>query len=101
MQAMTEAATFGEWLRKRRKALDLTQEELAERVGCSVWLVQKIEAGSRRASRQTAEILVECLKVDQDQHSAFVQWARTGQTAYPGDPNIDEHVSPQPSSTAS
>lgn len=91
---MTEAATFGEWLRKRRKALDLTQEELAERAGCSVWLVQKIEAGSRRASRQTAEILVDCLKVDQDLRSAFVQWARTGQSVSAVDADAYGHISP-------
>jgi predicted transcriptional regulator len=28
--------SFGEWLRQRRRALDLTRAELAERVGCSV-----------------------------------------------------------------
>jgi transcriptional regulator with XRE-family HTH domain len=28
--------SFGEWLRQRRRAFDLTQAELAERVGCSV-----------------------------------------------------------------
>ena len=27
--------TFGGWLRRQRRALDLTQEELARQVGCS------------------------------------------------------------------
>src|SRR5436190_13570749 len=27
--------SFGQWLRQRRKALDLTQEDLAQLVGCS------------------------------------------------------------------
>ncbi len=30
------AASFGEWLRRRRKALDLTQEALAQRAGYSL-----------------------------------------------------------------
>jgi len=29
------AASFGKWLRARRKALDLTQFDLADQVGCS------------------------------------------------------------------
>src|SRR5512138_366802 len=87
MYVMTEEATFGEWLRKRRRELDLTQEDLAERVGCSVWLVQKLESGSRRASRQTAEILVECLDVAPDERSALVRWARTGRVECPARAN--------------
>ena len=33
--------SFGEWLKQRRKALDLTQNELAERVGCSLATIRK------------------------------------------------------------
>jgi hypothetical protein len=33
---MHEETTFGAWLRPQRKALDLTQDALAERGGCSV-----------------------------------------------------------------
>src|SRR5690349_11284260 len=36
--------SFGYWLQRRRHALDLTQAELARRVGCSVELIRKIEA---------------------------------------------------------
>ncbi len=32
---MDETTSFGAWLRRRRKLLDLTQDELARRVGCT------------------------------------------------------------------
>jgi transcriptional regulator with XRE-family HTH domain len=33
---MEDQASFGYWIRRRRKALDLTQSDLAARVGCAV-----------------------------------------------------------------
>jgi predicted ATPase/DNA-binding XRE family transcriptional regulator len=68
--------TFGEWVKKRRKGLDITQEELARRVGCSVSAVFKIEAGQRRPSLQIAELLAEHLEIPQDQRAAFLKIAR-------------------------
>lgn len=41
---------FGDWLKRRRQGLDLTQAELAERAGCSVFALRKIETGERRPS---------------------------------------------------
>jgi non-specific serine/threonine protein kinase len=70
--------TFGQWLKERRKALDLTQEELAERVGCSIWMVQKIETGGRRPSRQVVSLLAEALRVPTDKRQAFMSLAREG-----------------------
>ena len=51
---MDGAPTFGRWLRHRRKNLDLTQEQLAERTGCAVDTIRKFEAGTRRPSREIA-----------------------------------------------
>jgi len=48
---------FGIWLRQRRKALDLTQEQLAAAIDVSLPTIVKIEAGQRRPSRQVAELL--------------------------------------------
>jgi transcriptional regulator with XRE-family HTH domain len=42
---MTERMPFGRWLKQRRKMLDLTQEALAERVGCAVPTIRKFERG--------------------------------------------------------
>ncbi|HSL45477.1 MAG TPA: hypothetical protein VK897_18730 [Anaerolineales bacterium] len=48
---------FGNWGRRRPKSLDLTQQELAQRVGCSVSLIFKIKANGHCPSRQIAELL--------------------------------------------
>ena len=47
-------ASFGHWLRLRRKALRLSVVELARRVGCATVTLHKIEADERRPSEQIA-----------------------------------------------
>jgi len=70
--------SFGQWLKKRRKALDLTQQELAQRVGCAAITIQKIEAGERRPSKQMAGLLAEHVGIAADERPAFVRFARMG-----------------------
>jgi len=48
---METTVSFGYWIRRQRKALDLTQQVLAERVGCSVAAIKKIEGDERWPSR--------------------------------------------------
>jgi predicted ATPase/DNA-binding XRE family transcriptional regulator len=67
---------FGEWLKFRRKALDLTQVELAERAGCSVPALRKIEAGERRASKQLAGLLARSLEIPPEDQTTFIKVAR-------------------------
>ncbi len=55
--------SFGYWLRRRRKALDLTQDALARRVCCSGFTIRKIEADERRPSRRLAERLAASLAI--------------------------------------
>jgi transcriptional regulator with XRE-family HTH domain len=57
--------SFGEWLKSRRKAFDLTQEELAQRSGCSVFALRKIESGERRPSKQLAGLLAAALEISE------------------------------------
>ena len=40
---MERTSSFGYWLRRRRRALDLTQDELALRVGCALGTIKKLE----------------------------------------------------------
>lgn len=68
--------TFGEWLKRRRLELDLTQAELAERAGCSVAGLRKIETGERRPSKQLAALLAEALEIAPDEQNTFVRVAR-------------------------
>jgi predicted ATPase/transcriptional regulator with XRE-family HTH domain len=73
---MAPAASFGHWIRQRRRGLDLTQEELAVRAGCSVSAIRKIEADERRPSRQVAELLAEVLQIPNTDRPAFLKIAR-------------------------
>jgi tetratricopeptide (TPR) repeat protein/transcriptional regulator with XRE-family HTH domain len=69
--------SFGYWLRRRRKALDLTQEELAQTVSCSRFAIRKIEADERRPSRRLAERLAEKLSIPPQEREAFLDAARS------------------------
>ncbi|MGE5224582.1 MAG: tetratricopeptide repeat protein [Omnitrophica WOR_2 bacterium] len=68
--------SFGEWLQKRRKALDLTREELSRCSGCSVSALRKIEADERRPSKQLSGLLADCLKIPLDERTSFLKIAR-------------------------
>jgi predicted ATPase/DNA-binding XRE family transcriptional regulator len=72
----SQEISFGLWMRKRRKALDITQHELAQKVGCSDSLIFKIESDERRPSRQVAELLAEHLEIPIEQHDLFLRVAR-------------------------
>lgn len=76
MRAEDAPLFFGEWLKRRRQSLDLTQAELAERAGCSVFALRKIETGERRPSKQLAGLLADALQVPPEQTAAFVAAAR-------------------------
>jgi tetratricopeptide (TPR) repeat protein/transcriptional regulator with XRE-family HTH domain len=72
----THTHSFGYWLRRRRRALDLTQEALAQRVSCSHFSIRKIEADERRPSRGLAERLAKSLAIPEDERSDFLDAAR-------------------------
>lgn len=69
---MDTIESLGYWVRRRRKALDLTQDDLAHRVGCAVITLRKIEADERRPSRLMAERLAQCLLLSPGEASEFV-----------------------------
>ena len=61
-----EQLLFGERLRKRRKALKLTQEHVAERAGISLRFYQMIERGEKSVSLDTLVALRNALSVSVD-----------------------------------
>jgi tetratricopeptide (TPR) repeat protein/transcriptional regulator with XRE-family HTH domain len=75
------AHSFGYWLRRRRKALDLTQEALARRVSCSDFTIRKIEADERRPSRHLADRLAAALAIPEEERRAFLDAARAVRAA--------------------
>ena len=73
---MNSPIMFGEWLRQRRDELGHTRKEFAQRVGCSVSTLRKIEDSERRPSVQIAELMANCLDISPAEHSTFVKVAR-------------------------
>src|SRR5512147_2491669 len=78
---MTASQSFGEWLRHRRREVDLTQDALARQVGCARITIRKLEADEIRPSRQLAELLVEKLGVPPEDRPKFVRFGRSGSPA--------------------
>ncbi|MCP4210003.1 MAG: AAA family ATPase [Halieaceae bacterium] len=68
--------SFGYWVQQRRKALDLTRPELAQRVGCSPVTIKKIERDERRPSRQIANLLADHLIIPDPDRDKFIRIAR-------------------------
>ena len=73
---MDDDGSFGQWLRRRRRARDLTQAALAREVPCAVQTVRALEAGAWRPSRQLAARLAQVLGLAERDHAAFVAFAR-------------------------
>src|SRR5687768_13744862 len=72
----SEDISFGEWLRQRRHILDLTQQELADQVGCARITLRRIEAGALKPSKELASILLEILGAPKAEREAWLQFAR-------------------------
>jgi predicted ATPase/transcriptional regulator with XRE-family HTH domain len=85
---------FGQWLKQRRKALDLTQRDLAQRIGCALVTIQKIEEGERRPSKQIAALLADQLQIPPADRAEFLQMAR--QFAMPQVPQAELAPLPPP-----
>jgi predicted ATPase/DNA-binding CsgD family transcriptional regulator/transcriptional regulator with XRE-family HTH domain len=90
MSQLDAPLEFDRWLKRLRAAMDVTQEALAEQVGCSTETIRAFEAGRRRPSRAMAERLADVLQLAPEQRPHFLRSAR----------GLQERP-PQQSSTAS
>jgi predicted ATPase/DNA-binding XRE family transcriptional regulator len=75
-EKLTEDPSFGEWLRQRRRLLDLTQQELADQVGCARITLRRIESGTLKPSKELAQILLEKLDTPPIEREALLRFAR-------------------------
>ncbi len=73
---MHETTTFGQWVKQRRKALNITQAELGRLVACSKVMIVKIEADQRLPSIQIARLLARYLKISPQDRLTFIRLAR-------------------------
>jgi len=65
-------ASFGDLLRRYRRAAELTQEELAEHAGVSVRSMSDLERGGAQLPRRdTVEMIVRALHLEGDERSTF------------------------------
>ncbi len=74
---------FGQWLKRRRRILDLTQDDLARRATCSVNTIRKIESGDLIPSQDLAREIARALALAPEFHDEFVRFARTARTTHP------------------
>ncbi len=84
---MSTPNTFPTWLKRRRKALDLTREALARQAHCSVSTIRRLEAGDLRPSTQLVGLLATALHLPPDAIESFALFAR-GFSQSPPTPDI-------------
>ena len=75
--------SFGEWLKSRRKAAGLTQEQLAQQISCSTSALRKLEAEERRPSGQVVQQLARIFNIPSDEQATFLKFARGDWEAAP------------------
>ncbi|HEU0291921.1 MAG TPA: AAA family ATPase [Anaerolineales bacterium] len=73
---MQEEISFGVWLRKQRRALDLSQQAFADQVGCAEVTLRRIEAGTLKPSKELASILLEKLGIPKAEWPQWIAFAR-------------------------
>ena len=73
---MNKNETFGPWLKRRRKSLDLTQIKFAHLVGCSAAAIRKFESEERKPSIQICEKLAEIFEIPQNEFKDFCSFSR-------------------------
>ncbi len=77
--------TFGQWVKHQRKALGLTQDNLAQRVACSKSMINKIEGDLRSPAKPMIELLALHLKISPTDYARFVHLAQPNLLVEPGD----------------
>lgn len=86
---MNQQITFAEWLKGRRRQLDLTQQALADRINCSIETIYKIEAGRRRPSTQIARLMGRELNIPSNELDAFIKFARSSEAIRIDSPHVE------------
>jgi len=73
---MQEELSFGVWLRKQRRALDLTRQAFADQVGYAEVILRRIEAGTLKPSKELTGIIQEKLGIPETELPQWISFAR-------------------------
>jgi predicted ATPase/transcriptional regulator with XRE-family HTH domain len=87
-------APFGQWLKQQRARLDLTQGDLARRVGYSPETIRKVEAGVFKPSKQMLDLIADHIGVPAAQRDAFIAFALDKHDASNKEEKFDNLPSP-------
>lgn len=79
---MQAEISFGVWLRKQRRALDLSRQAFADQVGCAEVTLRRIEAGTLKPSRELAGLILEKLGIPPSEQPYWISFAR-GVSGFP------------------
>src|SRR5919106_4083265 len=97
---MQEEISFGIWLRKQRRALDLTRQAFANHVGCAEVTLRRIEAGTLKPSKELTSIILEKLNIPEAERPQWISFAR-GLSGFPSQssPSSNKSNLPAPLTT--
>src|SRR3712207_5001880 len=87
---MNDTLSFGPWLQRRRQALHLTRDQLAQLARCSGDMIKKIETDLRRPSADVARLLASAVQLPPAEHAAFVLFARGERADAPLLPTLEQ-----------
>jgi len=73
---INENFSFGYWLKRQRKARDMTQVQLAQLAGVATVTLRKIEADARRPSLQLAQRLAAIFALAEEERTAVLRVVR-------------------------
>jgi predicted ATPase/DNA-binding XRE family transcriptional regulator len=83
--------SFGEWLKRRRRAEGWTQKQLAQEIHCSTITIRKMESEERRPSLQNVERLVEVFNISPEKQKEFLRFSRGNAHAFSDEEAANEH----------
>ena len=76
--------SFGDWLKRRRVGLGLTQDQLALQINCSTSALRKFESEERRPTAETIEQLADIFNIPPEERKSFLRFARGDWQAFEG-----------------
>ncbi|MFN8473557.1 MAG: tetratricopeptide repeat protein [Anaerolineae bacterium] len=88
--------SFGQWLKRRRRGLGLTQVELGRLTGYSGESIRKVEADEARPSPQMAAKLADALEIPSSERVNFIRFARDEDADISAVPTQTVTLTPQP-----